>query len=102
MFGQPHHMTEPGSQHAELLTTPRNFAVVQLPERASPGVVVQGDSLSALCEQAALVAAQAAGSPAADEALDLSEQLDEILNWYISVLSRRGMTLPFAYRPSPK
>lgn len=34
-----------------LLSPPVNFAVVQLPERQYPGVVVQGDTLSGLVSQ---------------------------------------------------
>ncbi len=36
------------TQTAILLTPPHNFAVVQLPERTHPGVVVQGDTLHSL------------------------------------------------------
>ena len=36
---------------ARLLSPPLNFAVVQLPERQYPGVVVQGDTLAGLVAQ---------------------------------------------------
>ena len=42
----------PRPETARLLTPPHNGAVVQLPDRAFPGVVVQGDSLQILCELA--------------------------------------------------
>jgi len=36
---------------AKLLSPPVNFAVVQLPERQYPGVIVQGDTLAGLVAQ---------------------------------------------------
>jgi uncharacterized protein DUF6959 len=61
--------------------------------------VFQGDSLSIVCEQAAKVAQLAEGTAAAEEAIDLREQLDVILRSYITVLERRGVKAPFTYRP---
>ena len=87
------------ADRAEILTPPGKFPVVQLPDRRFPGVVFQGDSLSALCEQATLVAEQAANSAAADEASDLRNQLNDVLRWYISVVEQRGVQVPFAFRP---
>lgn len=84
---------------AELLTPPQNYAVVQLPGRKFPGVVFQGDSLSILCELAAQVEELAAGTRALEEASDMREQLDAILNDYLEVLKERGINPPFAYRP---
>jgi Family of unknown function (DUF6959) len=65
-------MAEPISEHAELLTPPGNYAVVQLPGRKFPGVVFQGDSLAALCEQTANLAEEC------PDALDLSVSLHAI------------------------
>lgn len=83
-----------------MLTAPHNFAVVQQPGRQFPGVVVQGDSLSTLCEQATLIAEQARDSDAYDEAADLRDGLNEILRFYIEVLEQPGTRLPFEYRPA--
>ncbi len=38
------------TMEVKLLTLPTNFAVVQLPERSFPGVVVQGDTLNSIVE----------------------------------------------------
>jgi hypothetical protein len=80
-------------QRADLLTPPWNFAVVQLPGRRFPGVVFQGDSLAAICEQAAQLVDEC------DGASNLSVQLDAIVRGYIAVLDQRGITPPFTYRP---
>ena len=98
-IGHSARVSDPIAEHAELLTPPGNFAIVQLPGRKFPGVVFQGDSLSALCEQATLVAEQAANSSAADDAIDLRDQLNEVLRWYISVVEQRGIRAPFEFRP---
>ena len=84
---------------AELLTPPRNFAVVQLPGRKFPGVVFQGDSLSILREQAASVSERVQGTTSQAEAADLREQLDDILRGYLAVLRERDIEPPFVYRP---
>jgi hypothetical protein len=84
---------------AELLTPPHNYAVVQLPGRRFPGVVVQGDSLSVFCEGAKRVAMLAAGTAADDEAAYLCEELNSVLRSYIRVLESRSIELPFTYRP---
>ena len=89
----------PGSETAELLTPPHNFAVVQLPHRRYPGVVFQGDSLASLCDLATAVAEATAETPASDDAAELRDELNDILRIYIEVLSRRGIELPFMYRP---
>ena len=89
-------MADPNAPHAELLTPPGNYAVVQLPGRRFPGVVFQGDSLAVLCEEAANLAKQCA------DAVDLSASLDSILRGYIAVLDQLGIELPFSYRPQPE
>jgi hypothetical protein len=82
---------------ATLLTGPHNYAIVQLPGRRFPGVVVQGDSLSILCEQASNVARLAAGSPAHEEAEQLFAALNAVLLSYVEVLDARSIPLPFKY-----
>jgi hypothetical protein len=84
----------------KLLTPPFNYAVVQLPGRKYPGVVFQGDSLSAHCERAAEVARLARGSAAQDQAQWLAEELNEVLRSYMAVLTAHSIDLSFACRPS--
>jgi hypothetical protein len=45
-------MAEP--RYAELLTLPHNYAVVRLPDRRYPGVVIQRDSLATICARLAV------------------------------------------------
>lgn len=85
-------MAEP--QYAELLSSGHNYAVVQLPERRYPGVVVQGDSLAIICE---LLDAAVAGD--ADAVAEVKADLDEVLRWYLAVLEQRSIDPPFLYRP---
>lgn len=80
---------------AELLTPPGNYAVVQVPDRRFPGLVVQGDSLSIICERLA----QAIDGDA-DELTEVKAELDDALRAYIATLEERSITPPFSYRPT--
>jgi predicted RNase H-like HicB family nuclease len=84
----------------ELLTDQSNWAVVRLPARRFPGVVVQGDSLSILCDDlrsalAALCAGDAAD--ATSEVESVLERLEEAQRRYERTLTEHGIPLP--YRP---
>ena len=86
-------------QTAELWSHPGNFAIIQLPERAYPGVVVQGDTLNALIDQIQTMRAllQANDLQAlAEEIEDLQEQLSSARVHYEQVCSGRGVGLPYA------
>ncbi len=75
-----------------------NVAVVQLPQRRSPALSVQGDSLSMLVKLAGSVAAQAARTGDADlidDAEELRERLSDMLRVYESTLRARGLPLPY-------
>ena len=78
---------------ARLLTEATNYAVVQLPGRKFPGVVVQGDSLKSLVSL--LEAAIADDS----EHLDLIEETLDILKGaqsrYEATCSAAGIALPY-------
>lgn len=89
----------PAGDAAALLTPPHNYAVVQLPDRVYPGVVVQGDSLYMLWQSAQEVAEVAKGTPAEEDALYLSEELHSILRLYMRVLGQKKIPLPFNYIP---
>jgi hypothetical protein len=86
------------SKQIELLSPPTNYAVVQLPERNFPGVVVQGDTLNALMRQtkrmSKLLSAGQVDELAA-ELLDMSEQLSEAVTQYESICGARGLPLPY-------
>ena len=84
--------------HAELLSRPVNFAVVQLPERRFPGVVFQGDTLHALTQQVdeileLLRVGDFVGLVA--ELEDVSEKLRGAQTHYEHVCSERGIALPY-------
>lgn len=81
---------------AKLLTPPSNYAVVQLPGRQFPGVVIQGDSLSNIV--ALLQEAKNQEDP--DERTDLiGEVLDTLeasLERFKTVCRAAGLGLPFS------
>ncbi len=87
-------------ERAKLLTPAHNFAVVQLPGRQYPGVVVQGDSLSILINRLEDVR-RALQEGRSDDALALlSDELDEMLApvqaLYERVLAEQGIKLPYS------
>lgn len=84
----------------ELFSPPTNNAVIRMPGRAYPGVLIQGDTLASLVATAkeieSLVPAAAVGSELADRVVDLRERLEGMLSWYEQRLSDAGLTLPYA------
>lgn len=80
---------------AKLLSAPVNFAVVQLPERQYPGVVVQGDTLGALVDQLGRMRALLhAGDldELAEEIEEMGDQLSSALSFYKSVCEERSIS----------
>lgn len=89
----------PSASHVLLLTEATNWAVVHLPGRAFPGVVIQGDSLNTLLHE--LIAIRKRATRLHDSELDLEideviDRLQRVLDSYKSVLKREGMELPFS------
>lgn len=87
---------------AELFTDGSNNAVVRLPGRRFPGVLVQGDTLSQL--RADLVEVQKAFSDgdvneARDSLAFVLSDLDGWLERYIRALEEHGIPLPFFNLP---
>ena len=83
---------------AELLSQPINFAIVQLPERQFPGVVVQGDTLHALTQRVEeMNEALRRGDlqELSDLIADVSEQLSGAKEHYERVCTERGLSLPY-------
>ena len=84
--------------HAELLDTTTHCAVVKLPTRKYPGVVIQGDSLHAwytsvrsaktLCEAGEI-------AEAVDELTQVIDLLSSYLGNYERVLKQHGIDLPY-------
>ena len=83
----------------EIYSDQTNAAVMRHPGRRFPGVLVQGDSLYALCVQADEVCASAKGMLDQDSYEELNELrnvLWKYLNHYKSVLGEHKMQLPFS------
>jgi Family of unknown function (DUF6959) len=86
------------SDEVELLSLPINFAVVQLPGRHLPGVVVQGDTLHSIVKRLAQFI-ELVRSGEVNEAIEgleyQREVLAEALVHYESVCAARGISLPY-------
>lgn len=82
---------------AKLLTAPTNYAVVQLPGRNFPGVVIQGDSLNNLVQL--LSDTQNADEP--EERTGCIAEAREILagalKGYENVLTELNLALPYGH-----
>lgn len=79
---------------AKLLSAPVNFAVVQLPERRYPGVVVQGDTLTGLVSQLARMKTLLDAGDVdelAGEIEEMEEQLAGALSFYKSICERHSI-----------
>jgi hypothetical protein len=79
----------------KLLTEPTNYAVVQLPGRAFPGVVFQGDSLNILIADLREAANEVDPEEKALALCDLIDHLARIQRQYEAVLGREGIKMPY-------
>ncbi len=87
---------------AELFTDPGNDAVVRLPSRRFPGVLIEGDSLSVIRDDVAgIVRACDQGdvAEAREEAAFLLSSLDELLARYTAALKAHDISIPFYQAP---
>lgn len=90
------------SETVDILSDMTNAAVMRHPGRASPGVLVQGDSLYVLCQRADLACKQLVrGSPGYDELNDLRNALWSYLNHYKATLLEHDIALPFSEQQAP-
>ena len=81
----------------EILSDRTNAAVMRHPGRRFPGVLVQGDTLHALCQQADMVCREIdRTSPSYDQANDLRGTLWGLLTHYKTLLADHGLPLPFS------
>jgi hypothetical protein len=81
---------------AKLMTPPHNYAVVHLPERKFPGVVVQGDSLHSLLNFVRRAMVETDPDERLAELEYVEETLSGALEGYKKVLAQAGMELPFS------
>jgi hypothetical protein len=82
----------------EMMTGQHNYAVLRLPGRRFPGVLVQGDALSVLSGevQRALDLLRSGDTAAAEEELAFAaNHLSALVDGYVRVLDAAGMPLPF-------
>jgi hypothetical protein len=94
--------TDDRANELELWAPHANSAVVRLPGRRFPGVVIQGDSLSIFLDLAMEVVERIPAT--ADDELrgaaeELAEKLAMHLEIYESVLQARGLSLPYSRDP---
>ena len=87
----------------EVYSEDTNYAVIKPPDRNFPGAVIQGDSLSILCNLAVSIARRVRdGAPQDIEFLgdleDLVESLVGRLLHYQQVLQSHNIHLPYARR----
>jgi hypothetical protein len=83
---------------AELFTPGGNGAILRLPGRRFPGVLVQGDSLSILLSMAEAVETlleEGRTPEAAEEVGDLADSLAEMLRRYEAALKDHGIERPY-------
>lgn len=81
-----------------MMTGQHNYAVLRLPGRRFPGVLVQGDALSVINRevQQALALLRGGDAAAAEEELVLvANHLAGLVDGYVRVLDAAGMPLPF-------
>ena len=78
-----------------LLTPPTNYAIVHLPERAFPGVVFQGDSLSILIGELECAIAETDATEQAEAFEEIMERLRAVRTRYETVLKEAGIGLPY-------
>jgi predicted RNase H-like HicB family nuclease len=81
------------TENVEIYSDQSNAAVLRHPGRKFPGVLIQGDTLNALCAQAS--EALGAGPDAREELEGLRDALYSLLSHYKTVLSEHGIALPF-------
>ena len=83
-------------ENVEILSDQTNAAVIRHPDRKFPGILVQGDSLYAMCLRADLACEQVGrGSPGYNELNDLRNSLWAYLNHYKGVMYEHDIALPF-------
>jgi len=90
------------TQQIEVYSEATNQAIVRIPSRKFPGVVIQGDSLSVLADLAESIHDAAKNSPddeLASDAKQLKNSLNGLLLHYEIVLQEHGIPLPYSRRP---
>jgi len=90
-------------KNLEVFSETSNYAIVRMPGRSFPGMVVQGDSLSILCNHARSIhrlATRLGDAELLDEIAELQDLLEDRLRHYEEVLAEHNMRLPYTKRTS--
>jgi hypothetical protein len=85
---------------AELLSSPSNFAVVQMPGRQFPGVVMQGDTLNAAILSLQSVRRELRDDETVAELEIVLDQLVDARTHYEHTCASKGIALPYSHKPS--
>jgi hypothetical protein len=84
-------------ESVEIYSDATNAAVMRHPGRRFPGLLMQGDTLHALCKSAdEMCQAIGRGSAGFDEANEIRNRLWDFLNHYKATLDSHGLPLPFS------
>ena len=87
-------------EKVEILSDETDMAVIRHPDRRYPGILVQGDTLLGMCQQADFVAKQIGRSaPGYANLNELRNQLWSLLSHYKAVLEKHKVELPFSETP---
>ena len=90
------------TQQIEVYSNAAHQAIIRIPSRKFPGVVVQGDSLSIMVDLAESIHDAIKNSPdeeLASNAKQLRSSLDDLLLHYEIVLQEHCISLPHSRRP---
>jgi hypothetical protein len=96
-------MEKDRAEEVEVWSSAVNAAIVRMPGRRFPGVVIQGDSLSALLAHALSLVESLAGGrrqEAFNTAVYLANSLQGSIEHYERTLSERGLRLPYVRDPA--
>ena len=85
------------SANVEIYSDQPNAAVMRHPDRRFPGVLVQGDTLRLLAQQAAdsLAVLPTGAWDAMEELEDLKSRLEALVEHYESAMAAHGLELPY-------
>ena len=84
------------TETVEMYSDTTNVAIIRLPGRQFPGMLIQGDTLYNLSRMAA--DALAGAEPQSDHWHDIKELADQLqsrVSYYAQILREHGMELPF-------
>ncbi|WP_421704805.1 DUF6959 family protein [Aliiroseovarius sp.] len=80
----------------EIYADTPNAAILRHPGRRFPGLLLQGDTLNALCQDAQrLHALLPPGSEVAEELAELRDQLTTLRDHYTATLKAHDLPLPY-------